>query len=114
MIPLVGNEAGRLNQNSDLPTMSAKSKNYLKFYAVLDIIDLRALLALAEENSLSKYNEVRGYSTVVVRADLLNTHRASDGAHQVDDGSITVDGKPLWERAHQIRTAAPILVAVAS
>ena len=83
--------------------MTTTTETTVQGYAVLDIAELRAILAIAERKSWENYGCVQWHSTVTVRFDLLTDYKSGEGEHQVDSRSITVQRVNLDNEAHHYR-----------
>ena len=75
--------------------MTTTTETTVRGYAVLDIAELRAMLAIAERKSHENYGCVQWHSTVTVRFELLTDYQSGEGECQVDGRSITVQRKNL-------------------
>ena len=83
--------------------MTTTTETKTQGYAVLDIAELRAMLAIAERKSHDNYGCVQWHSTVTLRFDLLTDYQSGEGEHQVDGRSITVQRKSLDTEARYYR-----------
>ena len=83
--------------------MTTTTETKTQGYAVLDIAELRAMLAIAERKSYENYGCLKWHSTVTLRFDLLTDYQSGEGEHQVDGRSITVQRKSLDTEARYYR-----------
>lgn len=83
--------------------MTTTTETKVQGYAVLDIAQLQAMLAIAERKSWDNYGCVQWHSVIVVRFDLLTDYQSGEGEHQVDGRSITVQRKSLDNEARYYR-----------
>lgn len=86
-------------------TTETTTETKLQGYAVLDIAELRAMLAIAERKSWENYGCLQWHSTVIVRFALFDdpVYQSGEGEQQVDGRSITVQRKGLDAEAKYYR-----------